>query len=191
MLLKQKKRTPMTKKLSTIIIILFCVSCSSPNGTQEPTHVAPPDTPTVTTTVAPSATFTPTLVPTATQAPSETPTNIVDPTPTPIQTQTIEEVTPIAGQYGWGYGKIESETGTYTVGVAVQNVRWGPGMDYPRRYTLEYGDTVRFYAWVSSLPFEAWLCLDPPISAGIGTLCSEAIAMVYEMDEFGEVVFDD
>jgi len=114
------------------------------------------------------------------------------PTPTPITpTASIIEVTPIGGGWGVPFGKIETVTGIYTVGVNVQNVRWGPGMDYSRRYTLGYGQTVPFYAWVSSLPFEAWLCLDQPLGPGIGVLCTEAIALVYDGDEFGEVVFDD
>lgn len=112
-------------------------------------------------------------------------------TPTPITgIPSIIEVTPLGGDYGWSYGKIESATGSYTPYNA-QNVRWGPGIDYDRRYLLGAGQTVPFYAWVSSLPDEAWLCLDAPLSDAIGTLCTEAVAMMYNRIEYGRVVFDD
>lgn len=188
----------MQKKRSAILIIMLCVvACSTYVQPVLPTllpTVATPEATFVMTDVVPSIA----VVPTATQEPTATadkpptfiPMPTYEPTPTQIETQTIIEVTPLGGDYGWSFGKIESATGTYTP-YNTQNVRWGPGLDYARRYTLSAGQTVRFYAWVSSLPFEAWLCLDAPLGEGIGNLCSEAVAMVYDMDEFGEVVFDD
>jgi hypothetical protein len=113
-----------------------------------------------------------------------------EPTPTPIETLTIIEVTPLGGDWGWANAKIETRTGLYTP-YNTQNVRYGPGMDYTIRYRLSAGQTVPFYAWVSELPFEAWLCLDEPVSDGIGVLCSEAVALTVDHVEYGRVVFDD
>lgn len=203
------KTKPMIKKRSVILIILFCLlACSTivspvlptlpPVATLEPTIVAPT---VVQETYTPVPDFTPTLTSTSTQAPTETAVNppttptyipmpTYEPTPTPIQTQTIIEVTPLGGALGYGYGKIEDLRGTYRP-YNTQNVRWGPGLDYDRRYVLSAGQTVPFYAWVSELPFEAWLCLDESLGPGIGVLCTEAVALVIDNKEYGKVVFDD
>lgn len=84
--------------------------------------------------------------------------------------------------------KIERMDGWYTP-YTDMNVRWGPRIDAVRRYEIPARGTVRVYAWLSSLPIEAWLCLDPPI--GDDYLCTEAVALVYGGKEWGDLILEE
>lgn len=108
--------------------------------------------------------------------PIATPTQVVG-------TPSIIEVTPLGGTpWGTPQIKVEAMSGTYTP-YNTQNVRYGPGIDYAIRYRLAAGKTVQVFAWLSSLPDEAWLCLD-------GDLCNEALALVYNKKELGNLIYD-
>lgn len=174
------------------IIVLYvamfmpgCVKVPSPITDLTPTAV-PVETATLTATTVP--TWTPTPEPTSTATATDTPTPDWAATPTMITpTGSIIEVTPIGGSWSTAIPKIELLHAVYAP-RARQNVRLGPGVDYPVKYRLSGGQTVQVYAWLSDLPFEAWLCLDKPVDGEV--LCNEAIALVLEGKEFGEIDYD-
>jgi hypothetical protein len=135
--------------------------------------------------------FTATLTSSPTYAPTETPVATLTPTvdwsstPTPgdYATQSwIYEVTPLGGTPWSDLPSIEKLSGVYTPN-GNQNVRNGPGIDRTVSYRVPAGQKIIIVAWLSSLPDEAWLCLD----AG----CSKAVALVYEGKELGELIIDD
>ncbi len=132
----------------------------------------------------------PTEYPTATATPTLTPAYTIEPefrTPTPINVLTpwIFEVTPLGG-YVTGTPappKIEEMFGEFKP-YSRLNVRNGPGIHFPVIYCcIGVDDKVRIYAWVSSLPIEAWGCMSLPVDGEF--TCTEAVAIVYDRADKG------
>ena len=176
-------------KRYVLALALVLAGCTPIPGSYTPPAPSASPAPTSQATDTPTPTSTATLTPTPTVTATVTPTPTIDwsATPTPIGNSTaapwIIEATAIGGEW-WAtpIPKIEDLAGTYTP-HALQNVRWCPAIDCSRRYQLSAGQTVAVVAWVSDLPYEAWLCLSEA--------CDEAIALVYGSVEYGMLILSD